>query len=298
MRDRRSLLRRGAGVLVVLALAGGAAACSDGDSAPTATEIVYVTESAGQAPSSTESSPAATPKRGLAASFAALTRELGQPVGVSMAPVGGGEVVSLGEQTPQVAWSTIKVPLALAAQRKNGRMPAESPAIVASDNGSAEALWASLGTDQQAAAAVTAVLREGGDENSVVPSERRRPEFTIFGQTVWALPDAATFTANLPCLPDSEYVVSLMGQVAENQQWGIEVIPNRSTAVKGGWGPSAGGGYVVRQIGLLTRKDGKQTAFALTTYAPGASLSSGIAALNRVGQWLGARLAALPAGRC
>lgn len=300
---RRNILRRSVGLVTVLALAAGVTACSSSDSEPVVTEIVSVTAGAPSSASETTAAPTSSARQGrgpaaLKASFDELSESLAQPVGVSIAPVGGGEVISLGDQEPQVAWSTIKVPLAIAAQRKNGRMPAEQPAIVDSDNAAAEQLWASLGTPEQAAQAVTAVLREGGDQTTVVPSERRRAEFSIFGQTVWALDDAATFTANLPCLPDSEHVVSLMGQVSGNQAWGIEVIPGRTTAVKGGWGPGESGGYIVRQIGVLTRKDGLQTAFALSTHAPGASMGSGTAVLDQVGRWIGSRLAAMPGGRC
>lgn len=286
-------MRRTLSVLAVLTV-GLLAGCAADVEPSVATEIVTVTAM----PSTPTPTSASDPGPALAASFAELTARLGQPVGVSIMPVGGGEVVNLGEQTPQVAWSTIKVPLALAAQRKNGPSEAARAAIVDSDNASAEALWASLGTPDEASAAVTAVLREGGDGRSTVPSQRLRPEFTIFGQTSWALPDAAAFTAHLPCLPGAQDIVALMGQVSGNQQWGIELIPGRTTAVKGGWGPSVGGGYVVRQIALLTRRDGKQVAFALSTYAPGGTLGSGIAALNQVSQWVGRNLAALPGGRC
>ena len=301
MRGSRAHMRRGGSILLAAVLGGALVACSGDDAAgPTATEVIYVTGSQSVSASASVPSSAgkAPSKAKLAARFTTLSATLGQPVGVSIAPVGGGDALSFGDQVPQVAWSTIKVPLALAAQRKNGVLPAEAPAIVDSDNGSAEALWASLGTAEQAAQAVTAVLREGGDQTTIVPSVKSRPEFTVFGQTVWALDDAATFTAQLPCLPDSGEVVGLMGRVSANQSWGIEVIPNRTTAVKGGWGPSPDGGYVVRQIGIVTRKDGKQTAVALSTYAPGASMGSGIAALNQVGEWIGANMAALPGGRC
>ncbi|MEZ5210718.1 hypothetical protein MYK68_05240 [Gordonia sp. PP30] len=301
VRSERKSPRRALALLAVMVAAAGLTACSSNDDGkPAATEIVYVTAGASSSTPAASSAPVPTQKgaAGLRTSYAALAKTLGQPVGVSIVPVGGGAPIDLGDQTAQVAWSTIKVPLAIAAQRKNGVLAAETPAIVNSDNDAAESLWSSLGTDAQAAAAVTAVLREGGDTSTTVPSVRRRGEFTIFGQTVWALPAAATFAAHLPCLPDSKHVVTLMGQVAGNQQWGIEVIPGRSTAVKGGWGPSLDGGYVVRQLGLLTRKDGTQVAFALSTHAPGASMNSGIAALNQVGTWIGAHLAAMPGGRC
>ncbi|WP_420712859.1 serine hydrolase [Gordonia sp. MP11Mi] len=276
------------------------AACgSDSESASvaTVTEVVTATSStSGGVATSTSVASAPQGKARLTASFGALP--VSQPVGLSVVPVGGGEAMAFGDQDPQVAWSTIKVPLALAAERANGPSQAESSAIINSDNSAAESLWASLGSNEQAAAAVTAVLRDGGDERTTVPSSKLRPEYTIFGQTTWPLTSAATFTANLPCLSDSDHLVSLMGQVAGNQQWGVEVIPSRTTAVKGGWGPSATGGYIVRQVGLVTLRNGARAAVAMSTYSPGASMDSGIAALNLVGAWVGRHLASLPSGRC
>ncbi|MCF8611543.1 hypothetical protein L5G28_15450 [Gordonia sp. HY285] len=272
--------------------AASLAACgsdSESESIATVTEVV----------TASSSTPAASAPRGkarLAASFGQLA--VSQPVGLAVVPVGGGEAMTFGDQDPQVAWSTIKVPLALAAERANGPSQAESSAIINSDNAAAESLWASLGSNEQAAAAVTAVLREGGDEQTTVPSAKLRPEYTVFGQTTWPLTNAATFTANLPCLPDSGHLVSLMEKVAGNQQWGVEVIPARTTAVKGGWGPSATGGYIVRQIGLVTLRNGARAAVAMSTYSPGASMDSGIAALNLVGAWVGRHLVSLPSGRC
>lgn len=279
--------------LLAAVVATSLAACGSGDgpdSVATVTEVVTATSSSPSVPSS---SPGTS---GLAASFDALT--VAQPVGLAVAPVGGGEVTTFGDQTPQVAWSTIKVPLALAAERANGSSRAESSAIIDSDNSAAESLWTSLGSNDEAAAAVTAVLREGGDTTTTVPSRKLRPEYSIFGQTTWPLESAATFAADLPCLPDSDHVVSLMGDVSGNQQWGVDVIPARTTAVKGGWGPSASGGYVVRQLGLVTARSGARVAVAMSTYSPGASMDSGIAALNTVGSWVGRHLASLPSGRC
>nr|WP_245551746.1 hypothetical protein [Gordonia hirsuta] len=317
MRTHRHALRTGAAALIAAALGAGALGCGSGDTAaPMVTEVVTVTSGApseqASAPSSGSAKPSAPAGSGgapapagsrgnaakLTAAFETLRPTLSQPVGISIAPVGGGAVISLGDQAPRVAWSTIKVPLALAAERQNGVSGAETGAIVSSDNAAAEQLWSSLGSPENAAAAVEAVLREGGDKNTTVPSERLRPEFSIFGQTQWSLNDAAVFTAHLPCLPGAGHVVELMGQVAANQQWGLEVIENRATAVKGGWGPASDGSYLVRQIGLLTRKDGSQTAFALSTFAAGSTLDTGIAALNQAGRWIGTQLAALPAGSC
>lgn len=302
MRRRRWM----AGVAVVLVGVVVPTGCASSDSAaPQSTVTVYATGSSaapsGPPPSSASSSPssASASNPELAASFQRAVSASGLRVGLAVAPVGSDATATLvlGDRTPQVAWSTIKVPLAVAAERENGPSAAESDAIINSDNAAAEQLWASLGSDTAASRKVTAVLREGGNPATVVPSEQLRAGFTIFGQTVWPLPAAATFTAHLPCMPGTAHVVSLMGQVAGNQQWGIEVmrVP-RSTGVKGGWGPGADGDYLVRQIGLITYRSGEQTAVAMS--AVGGSMSGGIAALNAVGNWLNSNITALPKGKC
>lgn len=291
------LRRRLAGLLAVCAL--GVAGCSTSRGAEGQVTPVTVTVTASTTspvvPSTTSKAPSAGQ---LAQGFATVAAQVGMPIGVAIAPVGkgtGGPII-LGDNTPRVAWSTIKVPLAVAAERENGPSTAESNAIINSDNASAEALWSSLGSDAAAARRVTAVLREGGDTRSAVPAQRLRDGFTIFGQTVWPLPAAATFTAHLPCMPGTSHVVSLMGQVAGNQQWGVEVMSApRSTAVKGGWGPDVDGTYLVRQIGLITYRDGRQTAVAMSA---GGTMSSGTAALNAIANWLDRNIARLPRGRC
>lgn len=292
------LRRRLAGLLAVCALAVAGCTTSRGAEGQVTPVTVTVTASTTSPvlPSTTSKAPSAGQ---LAQGFATVAAQVGMPIGVAIAPVGkgtGGPII-LGDNTPRVAWSTIKVPLAVAAERENGPSTAESNAIINSDNASAEALWSSLGSDAAAARKVTAVLREGGDTQSAVPAQRLRDGFTIFGQTVWPLPAAATFTAHLPCMPGTSHVVSLMGQVAGNQQWGVEVMSApRSTAVKGGWGPDVDGTYLVRQIGLITYRDGRQTAVAMS--AAGGTMSSGTAALNAIANWLDRNIARLPRGRC
>ncbi|GAC68548.1 hypothetical protein [Gordonia soli] len=286
-------------LLIVLSLAVALVGCGTSSTTePSSVPPVTVTVTAPPSSSAPSTSESATPRTtALTTGFTRAQASAGQPVGVVVVPVGGGEAVELGDQTPRVAWSTIKVPLAIAAQRANGQSSAQTTAIINSDNASAEQLWSSLGSAGQASAAVTAVLRDGGDTSTVVPAQRLRPGYTVFGQTVWTLAAAGTFTAQLPCMRGTEHVVSLMGQVAANQQWGVETMATpKATAVKGGWGPGASSGYVVRQIGLITYRDGRMASIVMST--AGSSLDSGIAALNVIGRWLNRNLVQLPRGRC
>ncbi|WP_083534061.1 hypothetical protein [Gordonia desulfuricans] len=227
----------------------------------------------------------------------------GPGVGVVLVPVGGSATIALGSQTPaRVAWSTIKVPLAIAAQRNAADDDAEigelvESAIINSDNSAALRLRKSLGSPTEARKKVTAVLRDGGDDTTEVVTITQPDE--TFGLTVWPLTGSAQFTAGLPCLADSAQVVRYMGQVAGVQQWGVEVMRGpKSTAVKGGWGPSDDGGEEVRQIGLITHADGQRTAVAMSSYVTGQTMGEGTATLDRVARWLNQNLALLPRGRC
>ncbi|EGD56370.1 hypothetical protein [Gordonia neofelifaecis] len=297
---RQTRTRRLLASATVAGVVASLAACGDdatGTRSSVATVVVTETAGAESTPPSSAADPHAADEK-LTASFNAMSRTLSSPVGLALVPVGGGAVMTFGDQSPQVAWSTIKVPLAVAAERAQGPTTEETAAIVNSDNAAAETLWESLGSPTAAAAAVTDVLRDGGDERTTVPSEKLRPEFSVFGQTTWRLSDAATFSGNLPCMKGTAHVVSLMHDVAGNQQWGVESIEGRETAVKGGWGPSVSGGYLVRQIGILTLRDGRRVGVAMSTQTSAGSMEPGTAALNSVAQWMSRNLASLPGGRC
>ncbi|MFZ2512587.1 MAG: hypothetical protein WAW85_16020 [Gordonia sp. (in: high G+C Gram-positive bacteria)] len=224
--------------------------------------------------------------------------DFGPGVGLALVPVGGGEVLTFGNQNQRVAWSTIKVPLALAAQRNGSKQALISKAIINSDNDAALSLRESLGTPEEARTKVTAVLRDGGDDSTAVVTIKAADE--TFGLTEWKLADAATFAAHLPCMKDTDEILTYMGEVNSNQQWGIESMtsPRVTTALKGGWGPADQGGYEVRQLGLITWKDGRELAVTMQTYQPGQEMSTGIAHLNEVAAWLDKNVAKLPRGKC
>ncbi|WP_242657067.1 hypothetical protein [Mycobacterium talmoniae] len=230
----------------------------------------------------------------LTASFTDLAESIPATVGIAFAPVGGNTVSPLGAWSNGVAWSTIKVPLAIAALRANrdAAQPLAVKAITESDNGAAEQLWSQLGPPDQAAHHVQDVLRDGGDPATVVESRRLRPPFTAFGQTQWTLALQAQFAAHLPCLADSGPVVELMQHLIPEQRWGLAADGD---AAKGGWGPGQTDGYLVRQFGIVPTATG-QVGVALA--ADAATFEAGADALNRMAHWVSAHKAELPAGRC
>ncbi|WP_224399566.1 serine hydrolase [Corynebacterium poyangense] len=147
------------------------------------------------------------------------------------------------------AWSTSKVPLAIAALRKDPSLKdTVTAAITRSDNSSAEKLWSALGTPQSAATAVSQVLSEGG-VTAQVQSSVVRPGFSSFGQTMLSPVQEAHFAANLHCIQGAETVIGLMGQVESDQAYGMGTLAGAK--FKGGWGATPEGGYEARQFGTV-----------------------------------------------
>ncbi|MGO3325454.1 hypothetical protein [Gordonia sp. (in: high G+C Gram-positive bacteria)] len=242
----------------------------------------------------TPAPPGSAPAQTLQKSFASL--HLTAPTGVALTPVGGGKPLLFGDQQVQDAWSTIKAPLGLAAERKHGMSRTEANAVIDSDNESARILTRSFGSPVKASDELAAVLREGGD-TTTVPAARHGRDYPLLGETSWSLADSATWTAHLPCMIGSDHVLELMREVAGIQDWGLRRIGDRSP-VKGGWGQAPDGGYVVRQIGVLRLPDGSRTAVSMSTHLPGMTFEDGTRELDQIADWLTANLRLLPGGAC
>ncbi|MFC6012935.1 hypothetical protein [Nocardia lasii] len=232
----------------------------------------------------------------LAADFGALQQGTRGSIGLAITPVGGAQLVSFGTWTTGPAWSTIKVPLAVAAVRNNAAYASSaSAAITASDNAAADTLWSSLGNATTAAAAVEEVLREGGDVGTTVPTTRTRADASVFGQAQWSLADQARFAAQLPCLPRSERVVGLMSQIIPSHRWGLGAIG--SAEFKGGWGPDESGKYLVRQFGLIDSPTGR-IAIAFAAQPDSGSFTDGMAMLDKMTTLISGHLSELTGGHC
>ncbi|QZT65367.1 class A beta-lactamase-related serine hydrolase [Mycolicibacterium austroafricanum] len=219
-------------------------------------------------------------------------------MGLAIHAVGDGPPpISVGDWSGGPAWSTIKVPLAIAGLRASDSPMATDAmraAITQSDNAAAESIWQSLGDPPTAAAKVQEVLAETGDP-TIVESRKVRPEFTAFGQTQWTLTDQATFLAAAVCDARNEPVLSLMGQITSGQSWGLGTIPG--TQFKGGWGPSLDDAYLVRQMGVVATPAG-MTVVAVAVEPFSGVLGDGTHALTRVADWITEHTDLLPAGNC
>ncbi|MGH3551052.1 MAG: hypothetical protein ACRDT5_00315 [Mycobacterium sp.] len=221
----------------------------------------------------------------MTSSFATLSQTIAAKVGVAIAAGGDAPVQSFGAWSTGVAWSTIKVPLAIAAERQAGQAaePLIDRAITESDNAAAEQLWSMLGEPPQAAHAVESILRGGGDQTTMVQSQRVRPPFTAFGQTKWPLNEQALFAAHLPCIADSAGVINEMHNIDPSQRWGLATIDG--VASKGGWGPGENGAYLVRQLATLPTPSG-WVGIALAATPSDGSFDSGVKVINALSEWI------------
>jgi hypothetical protein len=225
----------------------------------------------------------------LEASFEQLAATVPANIGIAIARP--DRTYSLGRWSSGVAWSTIKVPLAIAALR-NDRSHAQDlvvKAITESDNRASEQLWSQLGDPTDAARQVQAIIAECGDTATMVESRRLRRGFTAFGQTQWALDRQARFAAQLPFIPDAPAVIDLMHRLTSDQRWGLAA---KGIAAKAGWGPGIGGDYLVRQFGIVPTQSG-QWGVALAAEVHDGVFETGVEVVNTLSHWVVSRLPGL-----
>jgi hypothetical protein len=258
---------------------------------------------ASKAPSAAAQAPGrSTSTAALSTSFKALSARLGGSMGLSYASF-GQPAKSFGDLSGGVGWSTMKIPVAIAAVTQANGHPSRVTlgqmrlAITESDNNAAMAVWAGLGSPTTAAAQTQAILRQGGDTTTVVPSQVLRPGYTPFGQSNWSLADQATFAASLPCMANASQVLGLMGQITSSQRWGMGTLAN-TVAFKGGWGPDTDGAYLVRQMAVVHLGDGTRIGLALAARPADGSFDTGISDLNAMAGWIAANIRGGGTNRC
>lgn len=202
---------------------------------------------------------------------------------------GSAEFVG-GADSALPAWSTIKVPIAIAALRHDPSWEsAAAAAIESSDNAAAETLWNSV-TPQQ----VEAVLAEAGAPIAV-NTVTTRPEFSIYGQTLWVPSMQARFAAHLPCVDGAQPVLEMMGRIVPGQDYGIGQLDG--ARFKGGWGPDNSGKYEVRQFGRVPGPNG-DVAIALTAAPADGTYATAQAMATQLAQGLTTITADLPPAAC
>lgn len=231
-----------------------------------------------------------------AAMDAAVKEVVDQYGGKAAVAIAGPDYeLTAGDATGFPAWSTIKVPIAIAALRANPDKSREaSAAIQNSDNNAALELWNSIDPEK-----ADAVLTEGGSPLTI-QREVTRPEFTPFGQTIWEPAQQARFASNLQCIDGADEVVGYMGNIAGDQSYGLGQIPG--ARFKGGWGPTPEGKYVVRQFGIVPGTEGTSdntdVAIAITVFPGAGSYEEGQAMANALVDKLKPALKNAPVAQC
>jgi Beta-lactamase enzyme family len=173
---------------------------------------------------------------------------------LAIGPLAGGPIESRGELREIRAWSTMKLPVIVAAlSAGRADWDAIDAAITRSDNDAALRLWDEL---DDGAGQVEAVLRAAGDEETALERQPDPRGYSSFGRTVWSLSAAVRFYGALArgdLLPpaDTRRTLDAMRRIVPEQRWGLGAV-NPPMPFKGGWGPSESpeGGYEVIQVGI------------------------------------------------
>ena len=229
--------------------------------------------------------------RGQGENLDALGDRLGAEVGATVGPPGSQPLVA-GSLQSGSAWSTIKVPIAMAVAAQNGGFSSAdrslvSRAITLSDNEAAAELFGELGPLGAASDKVTAVLRAAGDRQTVVSTEGRG-NFSTYGQTDWSLEAQHQFMSSLllGCFGDPgprDYVLDRMRNVTSDT-WGFGSagVP---ALWKGGWGPGVDGRYLLRQMGAI-EVDGRQYVATLAVIPDNGDFATGQQIASEVAGWI------------
>ena len=173
----------------------------------------------------------------LEASFEQLSAAAPANVGIAIAR--RDRTFSLGRWTTGVAWSTIKVPLAIAALRADSARAGTTWSSKPSPNPITRhrnSYGPSLAT-RRTPRGRSSCHRGSGDAATVVELRRLRRGFTAFGQTQWTLERQAHFAAQLSLIPCATPVIDLMRHLTIGHQWGLprKVLPPRPVGAGMRW---------------------------------------------------------------
>ena len=233
--------------------------------------------------------PLTTPKPGTAQHVAPavdVQAQLDRLVADVVGRHGGRATVAVGPFTagdnrPEPAFSTMKVPLAIAALRQSQAFyPDAEAAVTRSDNPAAHRMFG-----QVPAAGYEGVIREAGARTTT-------PAGYQMG-TLWTTSDQAEFASGLRCVAGHEPVLDMMGRIVDYQHWGLGRIGG--ARYKGGWNYHEGG-HLARQFGLIPGPHG-DIAVAITAHSPKGHEGS-FAMLNELADGLSAMRGDLPTSRC
>lgn len=156
------------------------------------------------------------------------------------------------------AFATIDVAIALAVL-DNPRQPQDrgylfNRSLAGNSAAADDAMWAFLGTADEAATKTTNALRDHGDWTTRVPAESDR-DIAPYLTTDWRLDAQSRLMAALYC--DAIDMHPVLSQLNDRtpDPWGLQTLP--LSYAKGGWGELANGETMVRQFGLIRLRGGQ-----------------------------------------
>ncbi|WJY97088.1 hypothetical protein [Corynebacterium fournieri] len=199
---------------------------------------------------------------------------------------GGRAAVSVGgftagDNRPEPAFSTMKVPLSIAALRHGPQFrPDAEAAVTRSDNPAAHRMFAQIPANEY-----SDVIAQAGARTTTPAGYQM--------STMWTTSDQAAFASGLRCVPGHEPVLEMMGRIVDYQRWGLGRIGGAH--FKGGWN-NHDGGHLARQFGLIPGPNG-DIAVAITAYSPQGHQGS-FAMLDELADGLASMRGDLPTSRC
>nr|WP_255717427.1 hypothetical protein [Corynebacterium sp. ACRPF] len=179
---------------------------------------------------------------------------------VGVAISAGDDTIAVGDKGKGPVWSTIKVPIAIAALKDGADKSLVDLAIKESDNDAAYSLWSQVQWQEGSAdKAVEELLEDYGSHADI--------HDTAFGYSTWSLKDQAVFGAELPCIEEADYVHKVLKDIVSWQKIGLS--KENRTRAKSGWGLDEDDNeYTYRQFGVH-EVAGKRVGVALSVVTDG-----------------------------
>lgn len=163
------------------------------------------------------------------------------------------------------AFGTIDVAMALAVLA-DSKQPSDrdylfNRALADNSRAAQDAMWAFLGSPEDASRKTTQALRRYGDWRTVVPATSTRNPQSPYLDTEWSLEAQSRLAGAMRCdYVDVHPAMSKLNDPAHNA-WGLQTLP--LTYSKGEWGTLANGDIMVRQFGTMRLSDGTQVGIAM-----------------------------------
>lgn len=248
------------------------------------------------APTSASAQSVAASQKSWDRSFASLQKRLSGPASISVTGLGRrADTFHVGFTDWVSAWSTIKIPLSMAALRRSKSATTRdrvNRALRHSDNGAAAQLWGELGSGRTAAHRVDLVLVAYGATRTRTQWRVVRKGASSFGQTRWSSIEQSAFMAGIACKQEGSYIRQQL-QAATSGYWGLRRL--EKAFVKNGYGPS-NTGALVRQTAIVVARDGRRWGVSISVKAP--STNRGFSDASTITEWLRNRIGQVPAKRC